>query len=189
MAWLAAETDDTVWPMTADMVLQMVDKGLLDGERVELLDGRLLAVAPQGPEHRYVGHRIRHVLEDAYGRDRVDGQAPLVGDEHALPEPDAFVTRTPLADFRQRHPRGSDCLLVVEVAQTSQRRDRAKADIYARIGVPEYWLVDLVAQRVERYSRPIDDARYASTQVLTSDETLTLPDTDITHTVASLFGN
>ena len=189
MSFIAAETDDAIWPLTATVVLRMVESGILDGERVELLDGRLLTVAPQGPEHWSQTRRVGAMLRRAYTPDRVAEQVPIIGGDSSLPEPDVVVLVDGFDDTRGQLPRGTDCLLVVEVAQTSHRRDRAKADIYAHIGVPEYWMLDLVNKRVERHCRPMDGERYASTEVLAADATLTLPETEVHCTVASLFGD
>lgn len=146
-------------------------------------------MAPQGPEHRFVTHRLRTLLSSVYGPQYVDGQAPLTGADFALPEPDVYELVRPTSEFRHDHPSGADCQLVVEVAHSSYQPDRLKADIYAAIGVPEYWLVDVKARRIEVRTRPVDGERFGSVELLSGADHLPFPGTDQGQTVASLLGD
>jgi Uma2 family endonuclease len=70
------------------------------------------------------------------------------------PEPDVAVVRGGPRDYLRRHPHAEDTCLVVEVADSSLQRDRIKARLYARAGVPAYWIVNLIDSQVEVYWEP-----------------------------------
>lgn len=174
---------------TAEEVLRMVEEGVLsEDEPFELLEGRLIVVSPQGPEHQTVAERVRRLLETAYG-DEVHGRthSTILGGADALPEPDVAILRGTVDDYLHRLPEGPDLLLVVEISRTTQANDRAKAAIYSRSGVPVYWLVDLAARRVEVRSEPLPDGRYARLETHPDGARLPVPGTGTTLPVHDLL--
>lgn len=134
---------------------RLIDLGVFEsGERLELIDGRLLVREPQGHRHAATIRRVLDALRRALGDHwQIDSQLPIALDDASEPEPDvAVVPRDPGA-YRDAHP--SRALLIVEVAETSYRIDHEyKASLYARAGVPEYWVVDLAHQTLEVHRRP-----------------------------------
>lgn len=166
----------------------MVEAGVLaEDEPVELLDGRLVVMTPQGPPHSATITRLQARLHDAYGdRFLVRTQLPLDAGEHDLPEPDLAIVRPDETAYMTRHPTGRDAVLVVEVALTSQAVDRAKARLYARAGVAVYWLLDLEARRLEVRTDPAHDG-YEVTTVLAPNRSVDLPESHEQWTVASLL--
>ena len=94
----------------------------------------------------------------------VSVQSPLRLDDHSEPAPDIVLLH--LATSEDRHPGPGDALLVVEVADSSIHVDRRrKRPMYARAGIPEYWIVDLSADRIEVYREPTR-SRYRSVTLL-----------------------
>lgn len=176
---------------TVDEVLRMVEAGILgDADRVELVDGELLTVSPQGPEHGSLKDELHQRLAEAHagGGAHVLNQRPVRMGPRGLPEPDLAVVRGEARDYLHRHPSGADVLLVVELAQTSQARDRHKAADYARGGVPVYWLIDLVARRLEVYTEPDPGAgRYRRVRSLGDGELVELPDGGARWAVSSML--
>lgn len=177
---------------TAVEILAMLESGALaDDEPLELLDGRLVVVSPQGPAHSGLVVRLRRSLEAAYGpafsaRDH----SPLDCGESSWPEPDIALVPSAADDYLGAHPHGIDAVLVIEIAVTSRDIDRAKAAIYCAAGVPEYWLVDVQARRLEVRTTPIPDhGAYALTRILDEEETLLLPGLtpEVRWTVRSLL--
>jgi Uma2 family endonuclease len=142
------------------------------GERLELLDGVLVVREPQGSPHIAMVMHIGQVLAAAFGvgwHPRL--QAPLALGEHSEPEPDVAVVAGTPRDYVDAHP--STAALVVEVAESSLRLDRRfKAAIYARAGLLEYWIVNLVDRAVEVHRDPqpptdvADDWTYRSVEIL-----------------------
>lgn len=142
---------------TADEFERMATTGVLgEDDRVELLDGEVIEMAPIGPGHAGVVNRLNRLLVSRVGDQAiVSVQNPVRLSEHSEPQPDVTVA-VPRGDFFQSaHPRPEDVLLVVEVAETSAAFDReVKVPRYANAGVPEVWLVDLAAEQVEVYREP-----------------------------------
>lgn len=174
---------------TADEVLRMLHSGVLsEDEPLELLEGELLVVSPLGPEHSSLTEVIREALEEAWGAGvHTRCHSPVSADPHSLPEPDVAVVRGAARDYLGRYPEGKDLLMVVEVSRTSQPTDRAKAAIYARAGVPVYWLVDLAARRVEVRSEPLSEGRYGRLETYAEEGNLPLPGTETALRVRDLL--
>lgn len=139
---------------TAADVLRMVEAGILSEDApLELIDGELITVSPQGPRHRMSTVRVHRCLERAFGGGfYVQDHSPVQCGPNSLPEPDVAVVREP--ERYDRHPSAADVPLVVELSFTSHEQDRAKAAVYAAGGFPEYWIVDLVARRVTVFRHP-----------------------------------
>ncbi len=158
--------DLPVRPVTVDMVLAMLEAGILAGDdRLELLDGALTEKPVKGPEHEEVKRRLHLWLAPGALANRYDvliEAGIVVPDRTGLPEPDVLV----LPASRDRLALATEALLAVEVAVTTQATDLGrKAALYALIGVPEYWVVDLPPRRLVRHLDPAD-GRYATREVL-----------------------
>jgi Uma2 family endonuclease len=176
--------------LTADEYQRMGEAGLLQGERVELIEGEIVRMSPIGSDHAGAVNRLSFVLIQALGaRAVVSPQNPLRLNARNEPQPDIAVLR-PRADFyRHATPAPEDVLLVVEIASSSLRYDRTvKARLYAREGVPEMWLLDLAADAIEVRRDPSPDG-YRSTRTVGRGETIApahLPES--TLPVADLLG-
>jgi Uma2 family endonuclease len=138
---------------------RLVDAGLFGGEeRVELLEGWIVAKMTRKPPHDAVLAQLAELLRAAIPAThhlRIQS-AVTTGDSE--PEPDIAVVRGRALDYREAHPRPADIALLVEVADSSLERDRVKARIYARAGVCAYWIVNLVDGWVEVYADPSGEA-------------------------------
>lgn len=143
--------------LSADDFLRMAHSGILDeDDRVELIEGDLIDMAPIGTEHAGLVYWLSQRLTLMIGDGAIVGaQNPLYLDEHSQPQPDLLVLRAREDYYRQAHPRAADVLLLIEVADTSARFDReVKVPLYARHGVAEVWLVDVARRCVEVYRDP-----------------------------------
>ncbi len=149
----------------------MIRAGILtDDDPVELLDGWLVSKMPKNPPHCVVTRLIRQALERLVPAAwYVDTQEPLTTAD-SEPEPDVVVVRGETRQYLDRHPGPEDVGLVVEVADTTLQRDRtSKKRLYARAGIPVYWIVNLPESRCEVYSEPVRGsaaARLSSTSRL-----------------------
>ena len=182
---------DPHWRFTPEQVLRMAEVGILDeDDRVELVRGELLEMAPQSPEHGTLKDRLYRRLLEAY-RDRdvnILGQRPLRTGPDGLPEPDLAVLRGPDTTYLHRHPEGTEALLVVEIAMTSHGRDRRKATDYARGGVPTYWLLDIVGRTLDVHTEPDRErSLYRLVASLNETDSVTLPELGIEWKVATLL--
>ena len=174
-----------VHALTVDDVHAMLEAGILEEDsRVELLDGVLVEMSPQGPRHAYALRKLMMLgapVAAAVGLE-LSVQGPLdVGGRFTLPEPDfAIVPKTPI----DRHP--SDALLVVEMGNTSLRMDLGpKARIYATAGIPEYWVLDVQRREIVVHREPSGPA-YAQVRRAGVGETLTAAAVTLAVAVADL---
>lgn len=134
---------------------RLVELGVFQpGERLELLDGQLVVREPQGTKHSAAIRRVVAALRVSLGDTwQIDSQLPIALDDDSEPEPDLSVVSYHPGVYRDAHP--SHPVLIVEIAKTSYRIDRRyKASLYARAGVPEFWIVDLPHERVELHRAP-----------------------------------
>ncbi len=143
--------------ITVEVYQRMGEAGIFKpGERVELIEGALVDMAPLGSEHTGIVKLLNHLL--AVGvRDRavVSVQDPVRLDDHSEPQPDLAVLKFRDDFYRSAHPGPEDVLLLVEVADTTGRYDReVKVPLYARRGIPEVWLFDLPEKRLDVYHGP-----------------------------------
>lgn len=140
---------------TAAQYFGLVERGLLcPDERVELLDGLIVAMPPQTPPHAGTIAVLDDLLQTRLGADmHVRVQLSLQVATSTVPEPDlAVVPGLPTAYFTH-HP--TSALLVIEVAQSSVAQDRlTKAAVYAAASIPEYWIVNLRDGVVEWFAEP-----------------------------------
>lgn len=140
-----------------DEYARMGEAGIFtEDERVELIDGEVREMTPIGPPHAGIVNRLNELLvTHLAGRATVIVQNPIRLDRHTEPQPDLVVARRRKGFYADRHPEPGDVLLVVEVADSSVRYDRAeKAPRYGRAGIPEMWLVDVEAGEVTVYADP-----------------------------------
>jgi Uma2 family endonuclease len=173
---------------------RLVEVGIFrPGDPVELLAGNLIVAEPQGTRHVTAVRRATRALEAAFGLGwEVRPQAPFALDDESEPEPDLAVVPGAIEDYRDAHP--SRAALVVEVAESSLALDRQhKASLYARAGLADYWIVNLVDRVLEVYRQPVADPaspfgwRYASLRVLQASARVTPLATPTAVLVADLL--
>lgn len=153
-----AQTPLSVRRWTREEYDRLVALGVFNGEPLELIDGQLIVAEPQGSYHAgtigLVADVIRAVLPAGFV---VRVQAPIALDDDSEPEPDVAVVPGTHEDYFIAHPQRP--ALLVEVADSSLRFDRRqKESLYARGGVRDYWIVNLVDRVLEVYRDPSADA-------------------------------
>lgn len=146
------------------------DLGVFEGRRAMLIDGVILEEGPMNPPHAITLELIEVVLRSAFGTGwRFRSQSPLVLGLDLDPEPDfAVIAGTPRGS--SGHPTMAD--LVIEVADSSLDYDtNEKRLLYARAGLPEYWVVDINGRRLLVYRNP-RAGDYATSLTFGSTDTL-----------------
>lgn len=160
---------------TVDEYHRMAEAGILtEDDRIELIAGELITMSPIGTRHAACVKRLNRLLGRALGASvLISVQDPIRLGDDSEPQPDLAVLRPRPDDYARGHPTASDVLLLIEVADTSQRYDReVKVPLYARAGIPEIWLVDLAAETVERYAEPANGT-YRLVEQIRRGQTLT----------------
>jgi Uma2 family endonuclease len=138
---------------------RLIDLGVFQpGDPIELIGGELMVAEPQGAPHYTSIRKSARALERAFGQAwEVRTQGPMGLDDESEPEPDVAVVPGGPEDYRSSHP--SLAALVVEVSESSLAFDRGhKSSVYARAGILDYWIVNLVDRVLEVYREPAPDA-------------------------------
>jgi Uma2 family endonuclease len=159
---------------------RLIDVGILrPGDPVELIGGELMVAEPQGTRHYTAVCLAEEALRAAFGPGwHVRSQGPVALDDESEPEPDIAVVPGTARDYSLEHP--SRPVLVLEVSDSSLSLDRErKGSLYARAGLDDYWVVNVVGRVLEIYREPVADPsamygwRYASRTVLGPDASAT----------------
>src|SRR6266852_976893 len=135
---------------------RLIDLGVFQpGEPIELIGGELMVAEPQGAAHYTAIQKTAKALEAAFGPGwAVRTQGPIGLDDDSEPEPDVAVVPGGPEDYRSAHP--SHPVLTVEVSESSLGSDRErKGSVYARAGLPDYWILNLEARVLEMYREPV----------------------------------
>jgi len=152
---------------------RLVDLGVFDGEPLELIGGQLIVAEPKGAYHSSAVSTAEYALRAALPTGWiVRTQLPVSIDDESEPEPDLVIVAGRPADYRHAHPERP--ALAVEVADSSLHFDRhRKGSLYARAGLEDYWIINLVDRVLEIYRDPRPDPsavygwRYLSVTTLT----------------------
>ena len=161
-------------PFTVDQYQRLGERGVLrEDDRVELIAGRVVEMTPIGDRHAACVRRLNRLFaRTLFDLAMTDVQNPIVLGEHDAPQPDLVLLKL-RADGYPTHPRAADVLLIVEIADSSVADDRdVKLPLYARASIPEVWLVDLPADRIEVYRAPTAGT-YTDTGSASRGDTLT----------------
>jgi len=135
---------------------KMVTAGVLSpDDRVELINGEIIEVTPQGSAHATAICLIQDALHAALsGGCHIRCQLPLAIDDASEPEPDIAVVAGAAREYCYQHP--STALLLIEVSDSTLAFDRElKGSLYARAGIADYWIVNLVERCIEVYRDPV----------------------------------
>lgn len=155
MATATAPPGTKLWSPDLETYQRMAELEIFGDERVELLDGVLVAMSPKGAEHEQaLSYLTRRAFDTVDRRSEIRIQFALTLAEGRVPEPDLAIVPPEIP--RPYHP--ANAALVCEVAATSLRTDRTtKLAIYARARIPEYWIVDVNGLTLEVHTDPEGD--------------------------------
>lgn len=170
---------------------QMVRAGILkQDDRVELVEGEIIEMAPIGPRHAVcVAGLAEHFARSVAPRAVVWVQSPIHLGPHSEPQPDVALLRPPRSRYADAHPGPDEILLVIEVAAATVEDDRArKIPLYARAGIREAWLVNLPGEAIEVYRDPAQEG-YRDVRTLRRGQSLApLAFPDVTLTADEILG-
>ncbi|MFN0110905.1 MAG: Uma2 family endonuclease [Blastocatellia bacterium] len=161
---------------TVEEYYKMVEAGVLhEGEKVELIEGEIIAMSPQGTKHASSGSRTGDYLRELLGRRViVRSQMPIHLDDMSEPEPDIVVALPDEDYYSDHHPTPPEILMVMEVSYSTLDFDRKrKSRVYANAGIRQYCLLNLQARELEDYQQPSADG-YRSKQTYAESESFTL---------------
>ena len=149
-------------PFTVEDYHRMGEAGILSAdERTELIEGVVVTMSAIGASHFVAVLRLDQLLRAAVGgRAVVSVQGPVQFPPRSELQPDLALLHPPVNRYEDALPGPADVFLLVEVSDSTLARDRdVKGPLYARHGIPEYWLVDLNAQTVLVHRDPLPAER------------------------------
>ncbi|URD53842.1 Uma2 family endonuclease [Chroococcidiopsis sp. CCNUC1] len=167
----------------------MIEVGLLEDRHVELLNGEIVEMPPEGPEHAYLGDEVGKYLRDLLGdRAQVREGHPVTLPNDSEPEPDLAIVKPLGQTYRQHHPYVEDVFWLIEYANTSLNKDLdAKRKTYATTEIQEYWVVDLKHRQLKVFRTP-SEGDYTLEETLIAGEISPMTFPDVVISVPLLFG-
>lgn len=164
---------------TIDEYHQMIEAGILSDRKVELLQGEIVEMPPEGEPHAYCSHEASQYLAQLLGSRATIRQAkPITLPNNSEPEPDIAIVQPLGREYREHHPYPENIFWLIEYANSSLEKDLdKKSKIYAEVGISEYWIVNIKKSHLLVFRNP-DDGEYATKFTLTTGEIqpLTFPD-------------
>jgi Uma2 family endonuclease len=142
---------------TVDDYHKMINAGILkEDDRVELINGEIIAMPPIGPNHASCVDRVNSQLYLKLGHSIiVRVQSPILLDDYSEPEPDITILKHRSDFYKNSHPKPEDILLIIEIGDSTIEYDRTiKIPGYAKSNVMETWLFDINKDRIELHRRP-----------------------------------
>lgn len=174
---------------TVDDLAAMLRAGILgEDDRIELINGMLIDMAPIGDDHVSVTNTLNEAFVLALmRRATVSVQNPIRLDDLSLPQPDVVVHARTAADER-RMARADEVFLIIEVADTTLVYDRTvKLPLYAAAGIPEVWIVNLPERQIEVYREPGPGGYKAMRRILSGETAAPEAFPDVAVAVDLLF--
>jgi Uma2 family endonuclease len=161
---------------------RLIELGFLtENDRVELIRGELMQMAAKGTLHSVCTTKLYRELDKLIGDTAVIRcQEPIILHSDSEPETDIAIARGQPDDYVSSHPFPQDILLLIEVSDSTVNYDQnTKLELYAIDGIPNYWIINLVAYQLECYSNPLPNIRgnfvYSTKQIVFPQETIKLP--------------
>ncbi|MBW4672239.1 MAG: Uma2 family endonuclease [Cyanomargarita calcarea GSE-NOS-MK-12-04C] len=175
---------------TLDDYHQMIEVGLLSGRQVELLNGEIIEMPPESPEHAQLSTDAADYLRSLLGEKALvrDAKPITIPETSSEPEPDLAIVQPLRALYRTRHPYPENIFLVIEYSNSSLSKDLdAKRKTYADAGIREYWVVDLKNRLVKVFRSPIEE-NYSDEVTLSEGEISPIAFPEIKVLVQRLLG-
>ncbi len=167
-----ATYEDPQWLWTRQAYYRLWELGFIPEKRVQLVDGEIYVMLPQNPPHASSVARVSRLLERTFGNGyHARVQLPLACGLRHDPEPDIAIVPGEPDDYAQEHPRTAP--LVVEISDSTLAFDRKNKGLaYARSGIADYWIVNLIDGCLEVY-RQSGKKGYKPCVVLAADDVIT----------------
>lgn len=147
---------------------QMIETGLLEGKPVELLEGEIVKMSPEGPLHTSTNYLVAEYLRELLRGKAVIREAHPITLDNSEPEPDIAIVASPYTNYLTRHPYPQDIYWLIEVSERTLKKDlEEKTIIYARNGISEYWVIDLPHKKLWVFKQ-VEKGRYQNCDEFTT---------------------
>ena len=178
----------TIAKWTIEQYHELVTTGILDDRRVELLDGDIVEMAPEGMPHAvFCGKAVKYLRNLLGDSAEIRETHPITLPNNSEPEPDVAIVRSPDTQYLAHHPYPEDVFWLIEYSDSTLAKDlNAKQSIYAQAGILEYWVVNLQASELVVFREAGNDGYQTETK-LTSGSISPVSFSDIEVEVRRLF--
>jgi Uma2 family endonuclease len=168
---------------------RMIEAGVLDDRPVELLQGEIVEMSPEGEPHAYYSDEAADYLGELLGRRaKIREGKPITLPDDSEPEPDIAIVQPLGVEYLAHHPYPENIFWLIEFSNSSLAKDtEVKSKVYAEAGIPEYWLINLRKMELMVYRQPVDGG-YQSNVTLTQGEITPLAFQEVAVSVARLLG-
>ena len=187
---LSAQLNQYIRPLTVHEYQKMADFGIInENEHVELIEGKVIKMAPIGFVHSGIVDYLCDLLHDEIHKKAiVRVQSSVYLDKNYMPEPDIVLIKRREDFYKSRYVKAEDIFLIIEVSDSSFRYDsEIKIPSYAKFNIPEVWIIDVNTQRLIRYYQPANGV-YEKIETLEELQTLSLMALpDVTLNLTHLF--
>lgn len=166
---------------------RMVATGILDERRVELLKGEIVEMSPEGEPHAYFSSEAGEYLSRLLGnRAMIRQSKPITLPNASEPEPDIAIVQRLGREYLEHHPYPENIFWLIEYSDSTLDKDlQIKSKIYAEVGIPEYWVVNLQRRQLVVFRDP-QDGEYASKSTLAGGTIYPLAFPDVSVLVDSI---
>jgi Uma2 family endonuclease len=149
--------------LTIDEYHRMIEAGILENRRVELLKGEIVEISPEREPHAYFSSEAGEYLIKLIGeRAMIRLDKPITLPNNSEPEPDIAIVQRLGREYLSHHPYPKNIFWLIEYANSSLEKDlEIKSKIYAEVNIPEYWVVDLKKRQLVVFREP-QDGEYAA---------------------------
>jgi Uma2 family endonuclease len=177
--------------ITTNRYQMMVATGVLTKyDRIELIEGDMVDMAPIGTKHSAITSRLHELFVLAVSRSAtVVSGGPVNLGEYSEPQPDLMLLKRRADFYGSKIPEAADVLLLIEVSDSSLAFDQSvKLDLYARYGVSEYWVVDVEGGRIVTYRDPTATGYARKLKFAAADSVAPQAFPDVKIAVGEIFG-
>lgn len=173
---------------TTEEYLAMVDAGLLEGKKVELIGGVIVQMSPAGIPHNYFLINLLSQFAPLLEKFEIAIQGTIPVIRSSVFDPDFMLLLRQPKKYKRAYPQPHDVQLVIEASASSLNRDKKyKLPIYAAAGIQEYWIADLDNEQILVHRNPVEEA-YQSVQILKGDDRISpLAAPEFSLTVRQMF--
>jgi Uma2 family endonuclease len=180
----------TLAKWTTEEYHQMIEAGIFDNRRVELLRGEIVEMSPEGEPHAYFSTEAGEYLIQLLGNLAKIRQAkPITIANHSEPEPDIAIVKPLGREYLEHHPYPEDIFWLIEYSNSSLEKDlETKTRIYAEVAIVEYWVVNLKKRQLIIF-RQSEDGEYASKSTISEGVIYPLSFPDIALSVEMIVSN
>ena len=177
----------TRYKWTVEDYHQLIETGLLEGKPVELLEGELIEMSPEGIPHSFTNRSVADYLRTLLNGKAMVSEAHPITLDNSEPEPDIAIVRLPDDIYKQHHPYPQDIYWIIEVSNSTLEKDTTEKTItYARNGIPEYWVIDLPHNKVWVFTKP-NQRSYSRVEEFTGGNILSLAFPDLAIAVENML--